>query len=74
MNTKRIYWKQGKQKTFTIEHICDCGSEVDYCGSAGCAHEGDITYFYQCKKTGRVISCYSRPAEDLSIFGWKKAP
>lgn len=76
MNRKIIYWK--KEGTTVGQHVyaCDCGETMRLIGSAGCDHDDDHTYFYQCRKCKDVQSASEHLPyhSDLSFLeaGWKK--
>lgn len=52
MTIEKITFQKGKgEKIVKIGFsflICDCGARAIYKGYAGCSHDADTAYFYQC--------------------------
>ncbi len=52
---------------------CSCGGEIREVGNAGCTHDDDRTYFFQCKICKDVYTSgrlHSSPKEYLEA-GWE---
>jgi hypothetical protein len=73
MKTGTIKWKKGKVIVGIHAAICECGSVMSSIGSAGCSHNNEYTYFFQCPmcKIVDTTETYIK-SEDMEKYGWKK--
>jgi hypothetical protein len=69
-------WKNGKNVMDVDSFGCECGGIMRLVGSAGCPHDENYTYFYQCEKCLKCQSdSYLLPRDtyrDLELYGWKQ--
>jgi hypothetical protein len=79
METAYVEWK--KDKTIIKQDVYVCpsdGSPMRYIGGAGCSHDDNFEYFYQCEKCKYVHSSnmqkprYSMSTADFEAGGWKR--
>lgn len=70
----QVKWKKGKTIVPINCYLCpDCGEVLNNIGSAGCFHDEQWTYFYQCEKCKLVLlNNTSLGTEDMSQYGWTK--
>lgn len=67
-------WRKTDKHTLKIEvYVCECGTDMTYIGFAGCAHDSDYTYFYQCRSCKTVgLSGYKHDRkEEVEKAGYK---
>lgn len=74
---KIIFEKDGTKIDMDI-FLCLCGEEMIFIGSAGCPHDSNYTYTYQCPVCKSIgMSDFSRPRsgfdrESLLKGKWKQ--
>lgn len=75
MREAQSKWVKDKTEIDQTIYICDCGGEMKSVGSAGCAHDDNWTYFFQCVKCKNVESSgtdKSRYGGELEQYGWTR--
>lgn len=74
MKNIEIKYKHGKSVVSVKRYACENDEAVmEEIGSAGCAHDGDFTYFFQCPVCKTISTSYSGYRDkDLEDYGWKK--
>lgn len=75
-----IKWRKGRQKVTVQQNVfaCDCGEIMRMIGGAGCSHDSDYTYFYQCdsckrvESSSRCIESYTNNTDSFIAAGYKR--
>jgi len=76
MNTREeIYTKEGQEIKNMVPTCEDDGADMRYVGHAGCPHDDNYTYFYQCTHCMRMEAVDRKPlgynTKELEGAGWK---
>lgn len=76
MNKREETYTRGGQDIKNSVLTCeDDGADMRYVGSAGCPHDDNYTYFYQCTKCMKMETVDSKPwgydKEEFEKAGWK---
>lgn len=70
-------WKKDKTVININVFLCECDGLMRLIGAAGCSHNSEYTYFYQCRTCKKVeASIFERPSsmydpESMKAAGWK---
>lgn len=73
MNEVDVKYRNGKQEISVKQFMCTCGGIMNYIDCAGCPHDDNWTYFYQCADCKILgTSPFQRnQGEDLRKYGWE---
>lgn len=71
MKEVKLKWEKDGKTVEVYGFICECGGIPLNIGSAGCSHNQEFTYFYQCPNCKSVyLSDAHLNNEDMVKFGY----